>query len=108
MKNLLLLLLFPGLAFGQVAEDKKMHFAVSAVAGVAAGIQWPDNKPLAFSVAMIPGVAKELLDAQKGGSGFDTKDLAADALGAITGVYLGGFMVQLNRRSVTLAYSATF
>lgn len=72
-------------------EDKKIHFAVSAVAGLAAVNQWPESKWKAFGVAMIPGFLKEVSDIK--GSGFSGKDLAADALGAAFGVLGGGWMI---------------
>lgn len=74
--------------------DKPMHFGVSMVIGFAAGQQWPENKWKAFGVAMIPGVLKEIADAQERGNRFSTKDLAADALGAALGVQFGSWAVQ--------------
>jgi uncharacterized protein YfiM (DUF2279 family) len=91
-----------------VSHDKAQHFAVSAVFGYAAGAQWPESKPKAFAIAMIPGVAKELLDMRKGGTGFSSKDLAADALGAAIGVYAAGWMLSYNQRTTTVAYTTQF
>jgi uncharacterized protein YfiM (DUF2279 family) len=85
-----------------------MHFGVSAVVGFAAVNQWPDNKPKAFAVAMIPGVLKEISDAQKGGSGFSGKDLVADALGAAFGVYAGGWLITRAQGTTKVAYATGF
>lgn len=73
--------------------DKKMHFGISATLGFAAINQWPNEPLKAFGWALLPGLLKELSDAQKGGSGFSGKDLAADALGAAVGVGLGSWLI---------------
>lgn len=83
-----------------IQPDKVKHFAVSAALGSVARMQI-DNPRTAWLVAMAPGVAKELWDARKGGSGFSVPDLAADALGAWVGVKLGGWAVKLRRDSIT-------
>ncbi len=83
--------------------DKTVHFAVSAVLGVAAINQWPDRPMFAWGVAMIPGVLKEASD--RGTTGFSGKDLAANAIGAAAGVYLGGWIIQRQRGATVIAYS---
>ena len=88
--------------------DKKLHFAVSFMAGVATANQWPDNKPLAIGVAMLPGLVKEAMDAQKGGSGFSGKDLVADALGAVAGVYTTHWLIARQNGQTVVAYRAEF
>lgn len=88
--------------------DKKLHFGVSFVFGFAAGSQWPDNKPLAIGVAMIPGVIKEASDAQKGGSGWSNKDLVWDAIGAMSGVYSAHWLVQYRDKKPMLSYRTEF
>ena len=88
--------------------DKKLHFAVSAVLGLAAVSQWPDNKPKAFAIAMIPGFLKEVSDAQSGGSGFSRKDLVADALGAAFGVYAGGLLISRAQGTTKIALFREF
>ena len=104
-------LLLPNLAVAQdtwSGADKKLHFGVSAVLGFAAVNQWPNDKPKAFMVAMIPGLLKEITDAQKGGSGFSGKDLAADALGAAVGVYAGGWLISRRDGATVVAYQTSF
>lgn len=103
--------LFCGAAFAQDTwggKDKAMHFGVSFVVGLAAGSQWPDNKPLAFGVAMIPGLVKELSDSGRGGTGFSGKDMVANAVGAALGVYTGSWMVTRHRGTTIVAYTTTF
>ena len=85
--------------------DKSVHFAVSAVLGVAAINQWPDRPMLAWGVAMVPGVLKEVSD--RSTTGFSGKDLAANALGAAVGVGLGGWIIQRQRGATVVAYSVT-
>ncbi len=91
-----------------VEDDKKLHFGMSAVVGFAAVNQWPDNRLLAFGVAMIPGLLKETMDAQSGGTGFSGKDMAANALGAAVGVLTGGLLIHYTRGVTTVAYATTF
>ena len=70
-----------------IEKDQVQHFMVSAAAGaivVNARPDWPSGQQ--FLVAMVPGLAKELVDSRKGGSGFSTRDLLADAAGAYAGV----------------------
>lgn len=105
------LLLVPCLAFAGErlpvdswkGDDKKMHFGVSFVLGFAAGAQWPENKPLAFGVAMIPGLIKEATDTKASG-----KDLVANAVGAALGVYTGGWLITRNQGTTKVAYAAWF
>jgi putative lipoprotein len=86
--------------------DKAMHLGVSFVLGFAAGNQWPDNKPLAFGVAMIPGVLKEVSD--RGTTGFSGKDLVADAVGAALGVYTAHWLITRSQGKTVVAYRADF
>lgn len=84
-------------------RDKAKHAAVSFALGAGAGAIMPDNKTEAFALAMLPGIAKELSDSRKGGSGWSNKDLIADALGAYVGVQLGSNVaLHFGRRSVTV------
>lgn len=98
-------------AFAQdtwTGSDKKLHFGVSFVLGYATGNQWPDNKPLAIGVAMIPGILKEVADSQKGGSGFSSKDLVWDLVGATLGVYSAHWMIRRNDGSTQVVYKTEF
>jgi uncharacterized protein YfiM (DUF2279 family) len=87
-------------------SDKAVHFGVSFVLGFAAGNQWPENKPLAISVAMIPGVLKEISD--RSTTGFSGKDIAVDLLGATMGVYSSHWLIARENRKVTLFYRKEF
>ena len=107
MKRALIALLFCTTAHAQQA-DKVQHFGVSFVVGFAAGNQWPNNKPLAVGVAMLPGLAKELSDSQKGGTGFSGGDMAANLLGAVTGVYTANWLVSRSGGNTVVAYRTAF
>jgi len=95
-------------AGGGLKDDKVLHLGVSFAIGVASGMYFPENKPLAFGVAMIPCVAKELIDKSK--TGFSKQDLVADAIGAAIGVYTGGFIVSYNHRNneTKVSYNTRF
>lgn len=71
--------------------DKQQHMAGSTVLGLFARYQTNDPWK-AWALAMAPGVAKELYDARKGGTGFSLADLAADGIGAYLGVKVGGLI----------------
>lgn len=67
-------------------KDKVAHFGVSFAFGCAAAAA-VDNPYVAFGLAMIPGLGKEIHDGQRPNNpDFSAKDLAVDALGAATGV----------------------
>lgn len=70
-----------------LGEDKPKHVAVSAFSAVVVESLWVEDLHwlARFTIAMAPGVLKELADMRRGGSGFSGKDIAADALG-VTGV----------------------
>lgn len=88
-----------------LGQDKAKHAAVSFALGAGAQMILPEDKPVAaFALAMMPGIAKELSDSRKGGSGWSNKDLVADAVGAAMGVYVTRTVqIRLGRRSVTVA-----
>ena len=78
------------ISYGQIAADKKLHFvagaAVSAVTYVTVlEITKDTKKAFWYSLAssVVVGLAKELVDEKKY-KGFDSKDLAATALGGLT------------------------
>lgn len=80
-----------------VGADKYQHAAGEAIIGLAAGAYFED-KSTAFAVAMIPGIAKEIYDyrhSDKHSASF--KDLAADAVGAAIGVYVGNCIIRHNQ-----------
>lgn len=81
-------------------QDKKEHAIVSAMFGTMAGTAIED-KYVAFGVAMLPGIAKELYDATGKGTP-SWKDLGADAAGALLGVYIGNCWLRKN--SITCHY----
>ncbi|MDN3921502.1 hypothetical protein [Roseateles violae] len=85
-----------------IGRDKYMHAGVSVALGAAARSQISD--PLkAWAWAMAPGLAKEVYDARRGGTGFSVADLVADGIGAYVGVQLGGLL--FSRHSITYTRS---
>ena len=88
--------------------DERGSLGILEVAGIAAANVWPTEPVKAFGAAMVPGIAKELLDAQKGGSGFDTKDLMADAIGAALGVAGTSWLIARTNKTTIIAYRSTF
>lgn len=95
-------------------QDKAKHFAVSAVFGVSSRVLIGEEEgfPIkAFSLAMAPGVLKEVYDAtSKNGSGFSKADLGADALGALAGIYLSNEWLKINisKKSAKVEISQSF
>lgn len=98
-KTLVALLLSAAAASPALAQDrwngadKPKHIAASAISAVVVEGMFSNTLPPAtrFGLAMLPGVAKELADMRKGGSGFSGKDLVADALGV--GLGMAGYHV---------------
>lgn len=67
-------------SWDMTAPDKKLHIAGS---GLISAVVYAATKD-ADKAILIPlgiGVAKELYDSRKGGTGFSVQDLAADILG---------------------------
>lgn len=108
MRNSLIisLLLLSGLAHADewTGEDKKQHFAGSALMGVAASVAFKDSEhPVLYPMAAVlaVGLAKEIRDeVATAGSGFSYKDLAADALGAALGVSVGNGVIYATRNTI--------
>lgn len=112
MRKLLLPLLLATSLSAHSAEDKwsgsdkPVHFGVSFILGFAAGNQFPDNKPLAFGLAMLPGVAKEFSD--RSTTGFSYKDLTFNAAGALLGVYSAHWLITRSEGKTYVSYSTSF
>lgn len=90
----------------EIPKDKKMHAGVSFLLGMAAAHQFPDRPVLAWGIAMVPGLLKEVSD--KGGTGFDTKDLAANAIGAALGVATTNWLISRSNGTTVVAYRTEF
>lgn len=108
----------PAACSAQVQQDKVKHAVVSAALGAAAAEaigagagpavcrEYP--KSCAWGAAMLPGLAKEISDSRPGGTGFDGKDMLANAAGALIGVHLHGFAVQRRGRTTLFTYTTSF
>ena len=76
-------------AEGWTGADKTQHMAVSAALGGIARAVTPNKLP-AVDLAMAPGIAKEQYSSpHRDKHTASVKDLAADAVGAAIGVYVG-------------------
>ena len=81
-------------------DNKPKHIAASAISAVVVESLFEQTlHPVErFGLAMLPGVAKELYDMRRGGSGsgFSGKDIAADALGVLGGMAFYGLVIRPN------------
>lgn len=90
-------------------RDKQLHLGASAAAGVAAVALFPDRTPIEqFGLAMIPGTLKEANDWRNPSparTGWSWHDMAYNAIGAATGVYLGGLVIAPQRGGLRVAFA---
>lgn len=84
-------MLTTGSISAQIPQDKKLHFAAGALASSAGyTYTWQKTKDkkkailAGIGTAILAGTIKELVDSSQPNNSFDTKDLAATALGGIT------------------------
>lgn len=84
-------------AQAEIRKDLQLHFVTSAGLAAAALPVFRDN-PNRFwysaGTAFAVGVVKELADSRQSNNFFDSKDLAADALGALAGAYFSDRLVR--------------
>lgn len=76
-------------------SDKKVHFGVSFILGIAAG-SVEESKPKAIAYAMVPGILKEAFDPR-----WSNKDLVWDFIGAAAGVYSVHYMIKYDKTTKT-------
>ena len=67
---------------GSIPSDKMLHFIVGMLITAIAAVIVPQFAPIAMTVTVIAGFAKELRDEIAYG-GFDWKDLLATILGGV-------------------------
>lgn len=109
MRNLIvsLVILFSSIsAFAKdpmFAEDKYMHFGVSAAmsAGCTAFNSRPNRELECFAGSVAVGIAKEIHDHNVPGKIFSYKDLIWDIAGAYTGAKFGGWIFTPNQVGYT-------
>ena len=84
-----------------VETDKKKHLGVSFAIGAATGIYmdknyqdntYSQNLLIGTSLAMIPGLLKEIYDDRQENNSFDTADLAYDLAGSLLGNIVGNYI----------------
>ena len=93
----------PLAARAEIGQDKVEHAAFSAVYGLMAGMT-VENRWHAFALAMAPGLAKEIVDSRTPGNHFSLGDLAADAVGAGCGVWLGSTLIRPTRHGLAFQH----
>lgn len=86
--------------------DKPKHIAASAISALIVESLWAEELPLTarFSLAMVPGVIKELADMRRGGSGFSWKDIGADAIGVASGMVFHGLIIKPNFVGINIKF----
>lgn len=67
---------------GSIPSDKMLHFIVGMLITAIVAVIVPRFTPIAMSVAVVAGFAKELRDEIAYG-GFDWKDLLATVIGGV-------------------------
>jgi len=96
-------------------KDKKRHFAISAAMGSATGLYLEKNYKsysynkkiiLGTSIALVPGILKELSDAQEKNNRFSRADLFYDFLGSLSGNILGQYLgkeifIDINKKNIS-------
>lgn len=96
----------------EVELDKVAHATGSGVVAETAAVMLGDSRhpiiyPFAISFGL--GIAKEVYDSRKGGSGFDRRDLAADFIGAFLGTAVGhGLYAYTTRGGAGVGIHGTF
>jgi hypothetical protein len=97
----------PAAEAAQAPQDKwgdghvKMHFAGEFALGALAG-SMIESKPLAFAVAMVPGIYREEWKRHHGFDSYSQSRMVADIAGAALGVYTGRCL--LREHSVTCGW----
>lgn len=86
-----ILILLTTICTAQIQADKIKHFGAGAVVGAGAyylTYKYTESKNKAFLASigssMLVGLAKELYDSRKGGTGFNSADLLATGAGGFT------------------------
>lgn len=85
------LILLTTICIGQIQEDKIKHFGVGAIVGTGAYFvtyKYTESKTKStiacIGSSVLIGLAKELYDSRKGGTGFNNADLLVTGLGGIS------------------------
>lgn len=95
---ILLILSTPTIA---LEKDKQMHIAASTAISSLTYVA-TENWKISFGACMAVGVAKEVMDEVRYG-GFDTEDIAANAIGCIVGIPIGKTLVNISNNSLTFS-----
>ena len=75
-------------------EDKQAHIAVTTLVSIIAtewayehGYTKTEAKWIGFGTAILVGLGKETYDSRDGGTGFDMRDMGANAIGGALGTF---------------------
>jgi uncharacterized protein YfiM (DUF2279 family) len=104
-----------------LTTDKKKHFGISFVLGMAS-YTYVEHKHktnytkqekilLSTSIAVVPGILKEVIDSKEKGNKFDKTDLLYDVIGAFTGSLLSAYVhdsIRINPKEKYLSYTLKF
>ena len=102
-------------------KDKKLHFGISFIFGVASTTYIENNYKnnysrkkkilLSTSLAVIPGILKEVMDSKEQNNSFDKADLSYDVLGAFTGSLISSYFykgININPVQKELSFNLKF
>lgn len=119
MKYIFLIFIVTTTVFA-IDSDKQKHFGVSFAFGTATGIymdrnyeenSYTTNLIIGTSIAMIPGVLKEVYDDRQDDNDFDEADLAYDFAGSLAGNILGNYLSEnlfVDVKNKKLSYNIKF
>lgn len=90
-------------------DDKQAHLAVSTMIGVIVADVARDRPYWQrFAISMAPLTAKEVLDAQSGGTGFSWKDMTWNAVGVAAGLHFGGAFIARQQGQTVVGVAREF
>lgn len=101
-------------------DDKQKHLGASFLIGTATGVymdynyknnSYSKNLLIGTSIAMVPGVLKEIYDSSKDDNKFDGADIAYDLLGSLIGNITGNYISKnlfIDIKKQKIAYNIKF
>ena len=123
MKALFFIVLLSSLLFSDSMDfttDKKKHLGASFLIGTATGMymeynykqnSYSENLLIGTSLAMVPGILKEISDERKANNHFSGSDLAYDFVGSLLGNIVGNYISEnlfVDAKNKQIAYNVKF